>query len=128
MTDVHVAIAVVRDAQDRFLVGKRTEGSDLAGYDEFPGGKVESGEAPADAAVRECLEESGLSVSAAECLFRVHHKYDHAAVHLEFFACEPLADAVLRGAFRWVARQELASCKFPAANADLVEKLIHDSL
>ncbi len=58
---VEIAIAVVeRDGQ--FLIGLRPEGESLAGYWEFPGGKLDPGEQAADAARRECLEETGLEV------------------------------------------------------------------
>ena len=56
-----IAIAVVQDGE-RFLIGQRPPEKPLAGYWEFPGGRVEPGEMPGDAAVRECLEETGLHV------------------------------------------------------------------
>ena len=56
-----IAVAVV-EHDGRFLVGLRPAGKPLAGFSEFPGGKVHSGETPAEAAERECREETGLSV------------------------------------------------------------------
>src|SRR5262249_13310601 len=56
-----VAIAVVEHGE-RFLVGIRPEGKPLAGFAEFPGGKVNDGETPEAAAIRECDEESGLRI------------------------------------------------------------------
>src|SRR4051812_46830278 len=56
-----VAIAVV-EHDGKSLVGERPAGVALAGFAEFPGGKVEPGESPEAAAVRECIEESGLQV------------------------------------------------------------------
>ena len=55
-----VAIAVV-EHDGCFLVGVRPEGKPLAGFAEFPGGKVDHGETPEQAAIRECREESGLA-------------------------------------------------------------------
>lgn len=55
-----IAIAVVQHA-DQFLIGQRPAGLVLSGYWEFPGGKIQLGETPEAAAVRECLEETGLS-------------------------------------------------------------------
>ena len=52
----------------QFLVGLRPEGSHLAGCAEFPGGKVEPGEKPSAAAVRECAEETGLAVRSERSL------------------------------------------------------------
>ena len=65
MKPICVAIAVVQH-EGRFLVGTRPAGVPLAGLAEFPGGKVHAGEMPADAAARECLEESGLTVCVGE--------------------------------------------------------------
>jgi mutator protein MutT len=59
---VEIAVAVV-EHQGRFLIGKRPDDAALGGYWEFPGGKVEQGESPADAAIRECLEETGVASS-----------------------------------------------------------------
>ncbi|MDP6469251.1 MAG: NUDIX domain-containing protein, partial [Pirellulaceae bacterium] len=59
-----IAIAVV-EHNGRFLVGMRPVETVLAGFSEFPGGKVEPNEVPAQAAVRECLEETGLEVEVS---------------------------------------------------------------
>src|SRR5881275_3042575 len=83
-----IAIAVV-EHDGRFLVGQRPAGVPLAGLWEFPGGKIEPGESPEAAAVRECLEETGIRV---ESLFRyptIVHDYAHDRVELFFIACRP---------------------------------------
>ena len=54
-----IAIAVVLH-NDCVLIGVRPAGATLAGLWEFPGGKIEAGETPNEAAERECLEETGL--------------------------------------------------------------------
>ncbi|MFO0871575.1 MAG: NUDIX domain-containing protein [Pirellulales bacterium] len=118
-----VAIAVVC-WHDRFLVGTRPAGSALAGYCEFPGGKVLPGEAPADAAVRECLEETGLAVSVVGEYAPCEHDYAHGQLTLRFFACEPRDGATaVRPPFRWLAREELSRLPFPPANAALLARL-----
>ena len=60
-----IAIAGVQD-QDQFLGGPRGDEQVLAGYWEFPGGKIKSGETPEQAAIRECLEETGLHVQIVD--------------------------------------------------------------
>jgi len=58
---VEVAVAVIeRDGQ--FLIAQRPAGVPLAGYWEFPGGKIEAGESLEAAAARECWEEAGLEI------------------------------------------------------------------
>lgn len=125
MPPVEVSIAVVRDTQDRFLVGCRPRQVVLAGFHEFPGGKLRPGEDAATAAARECLEETGLVVTAGECLMRVEHDYEHARVRLEFYACEP-HDVTVEPLppYEWISRKGLSACTFPDANAGLIEGLV----
>ena len=124
MPPTPIAIAVV-EFEDRFLIGVRPEGVALAGYWEFPGGKVNREESPADAARRECLEETGLAVEVGAPYPEVVHQYDHDRVRLYFFACRPLKpDETPRSPFRWVPRAELACYQFPDANKELIKFLL----
>ena len=121
---IPIAIAVV-EQEGRFLVGQRPAGVALAGLWEFPGGKIEPGETPEAAAVRECREETGLAV---EPLFRYPehvHAYEHGAVQLHFIACR-LASGALhppREPFTWVERKTLQKCCFPAGNDHILSLL-----
>ncbi len=121
---VEISIAVVAH-EGRYLIGLRPEGVPLAGYWEFPGGKVRHGETPADAAVRECLEESGLRVRIVGEYPHAMHDYAHAAVRLHFFACEPVLapSDTMPPRLRWVAAAELGEYRFPPANAALIARL-----
>jgi mutator protein MutT len=118
-----IAIAVV-EQDGRFLIGRREAGIALAGMWEFPGGKVEPGETPEQAAVRECLEETGLAIEIVGRYDRVDHNYAHGEVELQFFRCRPTRpDQTPRERFRWVGAGELSQYAFPAANAALVKQL-----
>ena len=120
---VEIAVAVVED-EGRFLIGMRDEGVPLAGCWEFPGGKIRPRETPQEAAVRECLEETGLLVRIAGTYPRVDHDYEHARVRLHFFACVGVEQQrPLPARFRWVAVVELRRFAFPPANADLLVRL-----
>ncbi len=118
-----IAIAVV-EHKGRFLVGIRPEETVLAGFSEFPGGKVELDESPAQAAERECLEETGLEVEV-DGEFPEHvHQYDHDQVRLLFFHCRlKKNDEQPRVPFRWVDRVGLRSLRFPAGNKSLLALL-----
>ena len=119
-----IAVAVVqRDGM--FLIGRRDEAAALAGYWEFPGGKLESGETREAAAVRECLEETGLEVRVTGAYPSTSHDYDHAALRLHFLACEVIGQRrALPDRFRWAPANELGRYPFPPANRELLDLLI----
>jgi len=84
---VDVAAALLWDNSGRVLLGQRAAGTWYPGYWEFPGGKVEAGETPVAALVRELGEELAISLVGAQVapwLTRRHH-YPHAEVTLHFF-------------------------------------------
>ncbi|HQR03927.1 MAG: Nudix family hydrolase [Proteobacteria bacterium] len=80
-----VAAAVIERPDGAFLLGQRAEGSAYAGYWEFPGGKVEDGETPHQAVVRELQEELGIRVTVATPWLMREHRYEHAHVRIHFF-------------------------------------------
>jgi mutator protein MutT len=110
----------------RFLVRMRPPGTIYAGYWEFPGGKCEPGESPAQAAERECLEETGLHVVAGRLRHRTRYQYPHGLVELHFYDCMPEDSSVQPAAetgFRWVAARELSTLRFPEANEAVIRLL-----
>ncbi|MFM8250137.1 MAG: (deoxy)nucleoside triphosphate pyrophosphohydrolase [Planctomycetota bacterium] len=126
-SSVQIAVAVVRQG-DRVLVGERPAGVVLAGYAEFPGGKIEAGETSAAAAERECWEEAALEIRAVQLLYECHHDYPHGRVQVTFWECEPrqphAATAELRPPFRWVTKSELQTLIFPPANEPVLARLL----
>lgn len=122
--ETFIAIAVV-EFRDAFLIGPRPPGGALAGLWEFPGGRVERGESAADAAVRECREETGLEVAVVGRYLELPHPGEDGPLRLYFFACRPIGPArAPRPPFRWVARRDLAKYPFPAANQTLLAQLL----
>lgn len=121
-----IAVAIVERGEGT-LVARRGEGQHLAGLWEFPGGKIEPGESPADAAVRECREEVGIEVESAELLEVTDFEYDDRTVRLHFYRCVPLAvdpEAMAADEVRWASREELADLEFPPANERVVRRLL----
>jgi 8-oxo-dGTP diphosphatase len=82
---VEVAAAVLQRADGSFLLAQRPAGKVFAGYWEFPGGKVEPGEAPALALARELHEELGIDVEQAYPWITRVFAYPHATVRLRFY-------------------------------------------
>ncbi|OIR06844.1 CTP pyrophosphohydrolase [mine drainage metagenome] len=85
MKRVEVAAAVMLRPDGSFLLGRRPPGGFYSGYWEFPGGKVEVGESPRDALVRELQEELGITVEQAHPWITREFRYEHADVRLHFF-------------------------------------------
>jgi 8-oxo-dGTP diphosphatase len=124
---IRVAVAVV-ERDGVFLIGQRPEGVPLSGLWEFPGGKMRGGEMAEDAAVRECIEETGQTVVAVGRYSTVVEQYAHGLVEITFIACRP-ADvlAAPQAPFRWVAAAELGNYSFPSANAKLIRQLVAEA-
>lgn len=121
---VEIAIAVV-EFENQFLVGQRPEGAPLAGYWEFPGGKIELGEDPRVAAARECLEEVGIHVEVGDEYPEVVHQYDHGKLRIHFFRAWPVDMELPENCrFQWVERSQLGDYQFPEANAGLLKLLV----
>lgn len=121
-----IAIAVVRRG-DQFLVGTRPAGSPLAGQAEFPGGKIRPGELAADAALRECLEETSIPIVVDFEYPATVQQYDHDRVALHFFACHPVdSQAEPTGGFQWVDRQRLRELDWPLGNRELLRLLLEE--
>jgi mutator protein MutT len=109
----------------RVLVRRRAGDALLEGLFEFPGGKVEPGEEPADAARRELREEAGLDGGDLEPL--VVHVFDYPDRKLRlhaFLVREPRTGELERaGGWTWVGIDELAALPMPAANRPIVQAL-----
>ncbi|MBU6277092.1 MAG: NUDIX domain-containing protein [Planctomycetes bacterium] len=120
-----IAVAVVTDGE-MVLVGRRGDDArEAPGCAEFPGGKQESGEDPAEAAARECLEETGIEVAVGAEIARVRAAGRDGAIEITFLEATPVdRGAAPRAPFRWVNRAELAGLRFPAANGAIVARLI----
>lgn len=123
---VDVAIGIVF-SNGQILIARRGKGDAFADLWEFPGGKCERGEAPADCVRREMLEETTLTVEPVEALPVIEHRYPAVNVRLHPFVCRYVAGeaaAVSGVELRWVAPVELGTgFRFPDANAGLVREL-----
>lgn len=83
---IDVVGAVIRDS-GRVLLARRPEGKAQAGLWEFPGGKIEPGETPAEALARECREELAVAIEEPRLLASVVHRYPEKTVRLVLMEC-----------------------------------------
>jgi len=122
---VEVSAALIFRA-GKLLITQRNAKSHLGGLWEFPGGKRESGETFEACLAREIREELGVEISVGELFAEIAHDYPEKSVHLKFFLCKLLSgepQPLDCAAVKWVEKDQLADFEFPAADAQLLEKL-----
>ncbi|GIT92742.1 NTP pyrophosphohydrolase [Jannaschia pagri] len=130
MTDPIVLVSAVAlvDRDGRVLLAQRPEGKSMAGLWEFPGGKVEAGETPEAALIRELQEELGIDTWAS-CLAPLtfaSHSYDSFHLLMPLFVCRKWTGQVQSRegqALAWVRPAELKKYAMPAADIPLVSIL-----
>jgi len=121
-----VVVAAVVEREEQFLVARRLAGTHLAGYWEFPGGKVLPGETHEQALRREIVEELNAGITGIEEIFSTSHTYPERIVDLYFYRGELTGtpQPVLGQELRWITRAEFASLDFPPADAELIARLV----
>ncbi len=122
-----VAVALI-NRQGEVLLAQRPEGKMLAGKYEFPGGKMEAGESPEAALVRELREELGIEVSAddLEPFTFLSHPYPEFHLLMPVYLCtrwEGEPQALEHTALAWVTPERMQTLPMIEADAELVERL-----
>jgi 8-oxo-dGTP diphosphatase len=125
MKTVLVSAAALIDVDGRVLLGQRPEGKSMAGLWEFPGGKVEAGETPEAALVRELNEELGIDTweSCLAPLTFASHSYEKFHLLMPLFACRKwngTPQSRENQALKWVKANELSNYPMPAADIPLI--------
>lgn len=120
-----VAAVALIDGDGRILLAQRPAGKSMAGLWEFPGGKIEIGEAPEEALIRELREELGVDTQAS-CLAPLtfaSHDYGQFHILMPLFICrrwqgtpQPYEGQTLA----WVRAQDLRNYPMPPADLPLV--------
>ncbi|MFV0292054.1 MAG: 8-oxo-dGTP diphosphatase MutT [Paracoccus sp. (in: a-proteobacteria)] len=125
MKTLLVAAVALIDTDGRVLLAQRPEGKSLAGLWEFPGGKVEPGETPEVALIRELQEELGIDTHAS-CLAPLtfaSHSYDDFHLLMPLFACRRwtgIAQPREGQRLSWVRAKDLRSYEMPPADLPLI--------
>ena len=122
---IPVVCAVLEDGSGRVLVAQRPAHKHLGLKWEFPGGKVEAGELPATALLRELQEELGCTVVVTRTLPAFHHDYGTVVIGMVPFVCRLAPDSPAphpheHAALRWVDPADLPSLDLAAADWPVV--------
>ncbi|MDJ0628449.1 MAG: 8-oxo-dGTP diphosphatase MutT [Rhodobacter sp.] len=125
MKVVLVSAVALIDRDGRVLLAQRPEGKSMAGLWEFPGGKVETGETPEHALIRELHEEIGIDTweSCLAPLTFASHSYDDFHLLMPLFACrkwQGIPHSKEDQALKWVAAKDLRHYPMPPADIPLI--------
>jgi 8-oxo-dGTP diphosphatase len=122
-----VVAAVIEDNEQVLCMQRKESKYDYVSYKyEFPGGKVEAGETPENALVREILEELDLSINIKGPYLTVNHQYPDFSLTMHSFLCKatsrtPQLKEHIK--YQWLNRDELGDLDWAAADIPIVEKL-----
>jgi len=136
MKRVVVAAGLIRGVTDGsqadlYLVSKRLGGVHLAHSWEFPGGKIEPGEAPKAALAREISEELGIMIEVGDIFAVGHHVYPEKEVILLVYDARVTGGAprcLGVAEFAWLTAAELVALPLPPADVPVVERLKRERL
>ena len=120
---------IITDVRGRVLLARRTQGRDLAGLWEFPGGKIDPGETPSQALRRELEEELGIRVEIGGLYSETLYRYEFGRIRQYTYWVElsVLPDGLQlyeHQAIAWVTPDELPQYEFAGADCAVLEKLI----
>ena len=125
MKTILVSAVALIDKDGRILIAKRPNGKSMSGLWEFPGGKVEPGETPEQALVRELSEELGIQTwnSCLAPLTFASHAYEKFHLLMPLFVCrkwEGIALPKEKQELKWVYSGELKNYPMPPADTPLI--------
>ena len=112
------------------LLTRRPDGSRHAGKWEFPGGKLEDGESPAECLRRELLEELDLKVRVGAIYDVIHHRYDFGPILLLAYECTRMSETIRNlqvAEHQFVPLDQLDRYDLLTADAPLVKKLMSET-
>ncbi|WP_243387343.1 (deoxy)nucleoside triphosphate pyrophosphohydrolase [Bacillus kexueae] len=128
---IQVVAAVIFNHKNEVLCALRSSKMSLPNLWEFPGGKIEQGENPKEALVREIREELGCTVKVYEKIKEVHHEYENFIVNLLTYKTTIIQDTPIakeHAELKWVPTHKLNTLKWAPADVGTVETLINKTI
>lgn len=122
---VDVVAALIRDGE-RFLICKRPAHKARALMWEFPGGKVEAGESPRDALIRECMEELDITLDVGGLYMQVTHEYPDIQIRLSLYEAVIASGELCskeHEALCWILPREIPDYEFCPADKDIIDRI-----
>jgi 8-oxo-dGTP diphosphatase len=123
---LHVACAIIIQ-KEKVLAARRSESMTLPLKWEFPGGKIEAGETPADCLKRELMEELGITVSIGVPLPPATHNYDDFTVTLYPFICRMTSGAITLHEHQevtWIEPRQILNLDWAAADLPIINSFL----
>lgn len=126
MKQLNIAVGIICNEHSELFITRRAIDAHMGGKLEFPGGKVEAGETPAQGLIRELREEVGIEAVSYELFEKVEHTFSDKAVTLFFYKVtqwsgEPWGKEGQSG--EWMTMDNLNHLDFPPANAAIINRL-----
>ena len=126
---VIVVAAALMNADHKILFAERPQGKSMAGLWEFPGGKVEAGETPEQALVREMFEELNIVIDPKdlEPLTFASHEYDTFHMLMPLYVCKTWKGELFGRegqCFEWAEMSNLKNYPMPPADLPLIERIV----
>lgn len=121
-----VVTAAIIINKTKILIARRSPEKHLAGFWEFPGGKIENGETPKECLKRELEEELGIVVNVGDFFMENLHQYDDKRILLKAFFCELVSGEIIlndHDMIAWVQKSELENYKFAPADIPFIKAL-----
>ncbi|HEY3986123.1 8-oxo-dGTP diphosphatase MutT [Cedecea sp.] len=128
MKQLQIAVGIIRNQQGEIFITQRAADAHMANKWEFPGGKIEAGESPEQAVIRELQEETGIVAQSASLFETLEYQFPDRHISLWFYLVEqwegePWGKEGQPG--RWISQSELIADEFPPANEPVILKLLN---
>ena len=120
-------VAAILQKEDKILIARKKQGKPLAGYFEFPGGKIEEGETPEESLIRELMEEMNIKIAVIEYIGESIYDYGNdKVISLLGYTAESIDGAIKlsdHDIYEWVTLEQINNYKIAPADIPLIYKL-----